>query len=152
MEFIIRPLLKEEAVPYEILLLADPSKAVVDEYIDRGQVSVALVQDEPRGIVVLLHTRPETYEIVNLAVEEQWQGKGLGKALLRYAVQQAKDQGAKTVEIGTGNSSLDQLGFYQREGFRITGIDRDFFVRHYSEPIVENGIPCVDMLRLSKEV
>ncbi|WP_454190215.1 GNAT family N-acetyltransferase [Paenibacillus sp. Marseille-Q7038] len=152
MEYRVRSMGKEEPVPYEILLLADPSKAVIDEYIHRGQRSVAVFHGESIGIVVLLHTRPQTYEIVNLAVKEKYQGKGIGRALLRYALEQAKDQGASTIEIGTGNSSLDQLGFYQREGFRITGIDRDFFIKHYPDSIIENGILCVDMLRLSKEV
>lgn len=152
MEYTIRTHQQGEPLPYEILLLADPSIAVIDEYIYRGQVSVAEVQGKIEGIVVLLHTRPHTYEIVNLAVSEKRQGRGIGKALLRYAIRQAVDQGARTIEIGTGNSSLEQLGFYQREGFRITGIDRDFFVRHYRDTIIENGIPCLDMLRLSKEV
>lgn len=152
MEYTIRSIEKEDPVPYDLLLLADPSKAVIDKYIHRGQISVAVSHGKIIGIVVLLHTRPQTYEIVNLAVKEEYQGKGIGRALLRYAIDHAKDQGASTIEIGTGNSSLDQLGFYQREGFRITGIDRDFFIKHYPDPIIENGIPCVDMLRLSKEV
>lgn len=152
MEYIIRSLKKEEPVPYEILLLADPSKAIVDEYIRRGQIWAAVSHGKCIGTVVLLHTRPQTYEIVNLAVKESCQGKGLGRALLRHALHEAKEQGAGVIELGTGNSSLDQLGFYQREGFRITGIQRDYFTKHYPEPIIENGIPCVDMLRLSKEV
>lgn len=152
MEYIIRSLKKEDPVPYEVLLLADPSKAMVNEYIHRAQIYVAVSHGQFIGIVVLLHTRPQTFEIVNLAVKEECQGKGIGRALLRHALHEAKEQGAGTIELGTGNSSLDQLGFYQREGFRITGIQRDFFIKHYPEPIIENGIPCVDMLRLSKEV
>lgn len=27
-------------------------------------------------------------------------------------------------------------------------IDRDFFTRHYEEPIFENGLECRDMVRL----
>lgn len=38
---------------------------------------------------------------------------------------------------------------YQKCGFRIVGIDRDFFTDHYPEPIYENGIWCRDMIRLS---
>lgn len=56
--------------------------------------------------------------------------------------------GFETVEIGTGNSSIDQLAFYQKCGFRIAAIDPDFFIRHYPEPIFENGIQCRDMIRL----
>lgn len=56
------------------------------------------------------------------------------------------------MEIGTGNSSIAPLILCQKCGFRITGIDRDFFIRHYSEEIFENGIQCKDMIRLSKDL
>ena len=55
------------------------------------------------------------------------------------------------VEIGTGNSSLDQLALYQKLGFRITGIVAGFFY-DYPKPIVENGIACRDMVRLRVEL
>lgn len=64
----------------------------------------------------------------------------------------ARGQGAKTLEIGTGNSSLNQLGLYQKCGFRIIGVDKDFFTRHYEDEIVENGIICRDMIRLSMDL
>ncbi len=34
----------------------------------------------------------------------------------------------------------------------MTGIDKDFFVRHYEEAIFENGIQVVDMVRLSQDL
>lgn len=40
-----------------------------------------------------------------------------------------------TIEISTGNSSIDQLRLYQKREFRIVGVDGDFFVRYYDEPI-----------------
>ncbi|GAK38899.1 N-acetyltransferase [Paenibacillus sp. TCA20] len=148
----IRGLQPNEPIPYSMLLLADPSRTVVDTYIDRGQVYVAVIVQTIVGVMVLLDTRPGTIEIVNIAVAEEWQSRGIGKALLQHAVFQGRQQGASTLEIGTGNSSLTQLGLYQRMGFRMTGIDRDFFTRHYEEKIVENGIPCVDMIRLAMEL
>ncbi|MNP84355.1 putative N-acetyltransferase YvbK [compost metagenome] len=69
-----------------------------------------------------------------------------------HAIQNARLLGAKTIEVGTGNSSVGQLALYQKCGFRITGIDRDFFIRHYSEEIVENGIKVVDMIRLTLDI
>ena len=88
-------------------------------------------------------------EIINLAVEEGLQGKGIGKLLIKHSIQTAKQMGFKTVEIATGNSSIYQLALYQKEGFRMTGIDHDFFIRNYQEPIFENGIECRDLIRLS---
>lgn len=54
--------------------------------------------------------------------------------------------------IGTGNSSINQLALYQKCGFRVIGVERDFFINNYDEPIFENGIQCVDMIRLSIEI
>jgi len=100
----------------------------------------------------LLPTRPETLEIINIAVRKDYQGKGIGKQLVNFAIQKAKEQKIKTLEIGTGNSSINQIAFYQKCGFRITGIDRDFFLRHYNEAIYENGIQCRDMIRFSMDL
>lgn len=65
------------------------------------------------------------------------------------AIEQAKREGYQKIEIGTGNSSIHQLALYQKCGFRITGIDQDFFIRNYEEEIYENGIQCRDMIRLT---
>lgn len=137
---------------YDLLLLADPSQKVVDDYIVRGTVFVASYYGDIVGEYVLIHTRPETIEIVNIAIKVEYQGKGLGKLLLKDAIERASIYGAKVLEIGTANSSIFQLALYQKVGFRITGIDRDFFVKHYDEPIYENGIQCLDMLRLSMDL
>jgi ribosomal protein S18 acetylase RimI-like enzyme len=148
---IIRKLNLDELPPMELLLLADPSQKLVEAYIKRGQCFIA-VEDNIIGVYVLLPTRPETIELVNLAVDEKLHGKGIGKQLINHAIQNAKSQGFKTIEMGTGNSGVGQLALYQKCGFRITGIDRDFFVRHYTEEIFENGIQCRDMIRLSQDL
>ncbi|HEY4429697.1 MAG TPA: GNAT family N-acetyltransferase [Paenibacillus sp.] len=148
----IRKLNAEEQPPLHLLLLADPSPSLVEAYLKRGQCFVAEVENCVIGVYVLLQTRPETVELVNIAVDENHQSKGIGKQLVYHAIQNASLIGAKTIEIGTGNSSVGQLALYQKCGFRITGVDRDFFIRHYSEEIVENGIKVVDMIRLSLDI
>jgi ribosomal protein S18 acetylase RimI-like enzyme len=149
---LIRKLNAEEQPPLHLLLLADPSLSLVEAYLKRGQCFVAEVENCIIGVYVLLQTRPETVELVNIAVDENQQSKGIGKQLVYHAIQNARLHGAKTIEVGTGNSSVGQLALYQKCGFRITGIDRDFFIRHYSEEIVENGIKVVDMIRLSLDI
>lgn len=133
-----------------LLLLADPSHEKVLDYLKRGTCFVAVQGSQTVGVYVLLSTKPHTVELVNVAVEAAWQGKGIGKKLVLHAIETAKNEGFKTIEVGTGNSSLNQLGLYQKCGFRIVSIDHDFFLRHYDEEIYENGIQCIDMVRLSK--
>lgn len=141
-----------EKPPMELLLLADPSKKIIKEYVNRGECFVAENEQQTVGVYVLLPTRPETVELVNVAVTENQHGRGIGKQLVMSAINAAKTRGYKTIEIGTGNSSIGQLALYQKCGFRITGIDIDFFVRHYPEELFENGIQCRDMIRLSQDL
>ncbi|MBY0221301.1 GNAT family N-acetyltransferase [Sporosarcina aquimarina] len=149
---VIRKLNEGETTPMELLLLADPSRKIIEEYVTRGECFIAEMEQQTIGAYVLLPTRPETVELVNVAVIESQQGRGIGKRLVLDAIKIAKTKGYKTIEIGTGNSSIGQLALYQKCGFRIMGVDMDFFVRHYSEKIFENGIQCRDMVRLSQDL
>ncbi|MBA9026662.1 GNAT family N-acetyltransferase [Peribacillus huizhouensis] len=148
----IRKLNIGEKLPMELLLLADPSKDIVEEYVNRGDCFVAESEQQIVGVYVLLPTRPETVELVNVAVVKEQHGRGMGKQLVMDAIQVAKIKGYKTMEIGTGNSSIEQLALYQKCGFRIIGVDMDFFIKHYPEEIFENGIQCRDMIRLSQDL
>ena len=149
---IIRKRKTDEEFPMELLLLADPSEKIVKEYISRGECYIAEIEQDLVGVYVLLPTRPETVELVNVAVAEELHGKGIGKQLVMDAVKVAKERGYKTIEVGTGNSGLGQLALYQKCGFRIVGVDLDFFTRHYSEDIFENGIQVRDMIRLTQDL
>ncbi|MGE7924184.1 N-acetyltransferase family protein [Viridibacillus arvi] len=148
----IRKLNKDEKLPMELLLLADPSREIIEEYVNRGECFVAEIEQQIIGVYVLLPTRPETVGLVNVAVVEKQYGRGIGKQLVMDAIKVAKTKGYKTIEIGTGNSSIGQLALYQKCGFRITGVDMDFFVKHYPAEIFENGIQCRDMVRLSQDL
>ncbi|OKL36970.1 GNAT family N-acetyltransferase [Domibacillus mangrovi] len=148
----IRKLKTDEELPLDLLLLADPSQALIEDYVQRGECFLAENERQIIGVYVLLPTRPETVELVNIAVMETHHDRGIGKQLIIDALQRAKSRGYRTIEVGTGNSSIGQLALYQKCGFRITGVDRDFFIRHYSEKIFENGIQCRDMVRLSQEL
>jgi ribosomal protein S18 acetylase RimI-like enzyme len=148
----IRKLYKDEVPPLDLLLLADPSEEMIMGYLQRGTCYVAEHENSIVGVFVLLPTRPGTIELVNVAVLKRHQGKGFGKKLVMFAIEKARESGYQSIEIGTGNSSIGQLALYQKCGFRIIGIDPDFFITHYSEEIYENGIQCRDMIRLKLDL
>ncbi|RXJ04489.1 GNAT family N-acetyltransferase [Anaerobacillus alkaliphilus] len=149
---IIRNESLSEKAPRSLLLLADPSLELIEDYLKRGDCYLAEIDGKVVGAYVLLPTRPQTVELVNVAVTEEEQGKGIGKRLVMDAIDKARAAGYKTIEIGTGNSSIGQLALYQKCGFRIIGVDHDFFIRHYKDEIYENGIQCRDMIRLSQDL
>lgn len=143
---------KNDRIPYELLLLADPSKDLVDEYIKQSEVFTARQIDEIIGVIVLFPLTTEAVEIKNIAVKPEFQGQGIGSYLIKKAVQLALLNGQKNICIGTANSSVGQLYLYQKLGFEITDIKRNFFTDNYDEPIYENGVQAKHMLVLTRQL
>ena len=135
-------------LPQRLLLAADESREAVADYVDRGWCYGAFLAGRMVGEYVLLHTRPFSAEVVNIAVEPAVQRQGIGGAMLRHAAETARASGFRKLEIGTGNSGFGQMALYIRCGFRMEWIDRGFFSLHYPEPILEAGLPCTDMVRM----
>jgi len=129
-----------------LLLMADPDEREVRNYLEGATILIAKDSQKVIGIAVLVD-RDDRYELMNIAVDESYQGKGIAKNLIMEVVSLAKKQGAVELFVGTGNSSLLQLGLYQKCGFRMSYIKTDFFAS-YPEPIYENGIQCIDMIVL----
>ena len=91
-----------------------------------------------------------TVEIKNVAVKPEFQGQGIGSYLIENVVQIASLNRQKSICIGTANSSLGQLYLYQKLGFDISEIRKNFFIDNYKEPIYENGIQAKHMIMLTK--
>ena len=135
-------------IPWDLLLDADPLRTRVETYLSQGFTRVAWYRDAPVGVYALERLSPVSFEIMNIAVHPDYQCSGLGRRLLGHAIGLAESKGGREVHLGTGNSSLRPLKIYQRMGFRIVGVIPDFFTENYPEPLEEDGIPCIDMLRL----
>jgi ribosomal protein S18 acetylase RimI-like enzyme len=146
---VIQLLKNQKELPWKLLLLADPSKDSIDKYIHNSDIYIARINGKVVGEYVLLTRSQSTIELMNIAVDEECQGKGIGEQLLLDAIAKAKNKGVKRIEVGTGNSSLVPLALYKKCGFKIVDIEKDYFVKHYSEVIMENGIRCTDMIRLA---
>ncbi|MCR6655071.1 MAG: GNAT family N-acetyltransferase [Opitutus sp.] len=139
-----------DEAPLPLLLSADPSEQAVRAYLRRG--TLFLGEQEGRVVAVaVLTVDGASAELNNLAVDPAHQGRGLGRRMLAHVLAHARATGCTRVEVGTGNSSLRQLEIYQRSGFRIIGVVRDYFAA-YDPPIVENGLRCLDMIRLTADV
>lgn len=151
-QFETRKIEENEPLPWDLLLMADPSRKMVESYISNSDIYLARVGEKIVGEYVLTKIDDSTVELKNIAVDSDFRGKGIGKMLVLDAIKKAKEAGYKTIEVGTGNSSFSQLALYQKCGFRITEVNKDFFTGNYSEKIVENGIECRDMIRLSQDI
>lgn len=133
-----------------LLLTADPDEAAVLDYIETAKILVARASGRVIAIAVIMVNGIQS-ELKNLAVAADHQGRGIAKSLISAAKNVAKESGALSLNVGTGNSSLSQLALYQKCGFRLFSIRPNFFA-DYPEPIYENGIRCIDMVILRVEL
>lgn len=137
-----------EQASMALLLEADPSTALIARYLQGGHCVVARLDEATVGVYVIKALTAETWELMNIAVASEQQGRGIGALLLRHAIDQARQLGAKRLELGTGSFG-HQLTFYQRAGFRVVAVEPNYFLQHYPEPLIENGLQHRDRLRLA---
>lgn len=147
MSLLIREVSATDA-PMELLLLADPSEDKVHSYLPRSTCFVASSNGIVVGACVVQPLGVGAHELMSIAIHPDHQKSGHGTALLKWIIDFFRKSGASELQVGTGTFGY-QLAFYQRQGFRVTGIDRDFFVNNYHEPIFVDGIQLFDMLCLT---
>lgn len=150
LELNIRLIGNDEAIPYDLLLSADPSEQALMAYLPHSSIYIAYLQDKLVAQYVLYPIDEQEVEIKNIAVDDAYQGKGIGKLLLEDATLRANDAGYNKLSIGTSNASIGQLYLYQQQGFELSGVKMNFFIDNYTEPIFENGIQCKHMIMLTK--
>jgi ribosomal protein S18 acetylase RimI-like enzyme len=97
------------------------------------QLCVAEVKQAPVGYVMLcppdvpVATSADDIEVKRIYMLHRFQGSGIGKALMDWAVQQAKVQDKKRLLLGVNTQNHEALAFYARTGFEKIGT-RQFLV------------------------
>lgn len=66
-------------------------------------------------------TPEDRLEIERLYVSEDWIGTGLGAALMRRAIEEARQQSSRAVVLGVWEKNSRALEFYRRFGFKQIG-------------------------------
>lgn len=134
----------EELIP--LLLLAEGSERALRWGLAHLVDTVYRMDDDGRLVgAATLRWNDEPCEIQELAIVEERQGQGLGKQLMAWLLDEARRRRKQQMVVGTANSSIPNIAFYQRCGFRMDHIRHDYF-RYYREPVFEHGIQVRDML------
>ena len=94
-------------------------KPVTEDYgprIERGEVWILEVKDEPIGIAVFV-VNTDYLLIYSIAVKTHAQRKGHGKALLDFADNLAIERGLYEIRLYTNERMERNLTLYKRHGF-----------------------------------
>jgi ribosomal protein S18 acetylase RimI-like enzyme len=132
-----------------LLLLADESLQQVRSYMDSGDLYVYSRKDaDVIGIVLAIPIDSDAVELKAVAIDQHEQGRGNGTLMLSETLSELRARGYQRVVVGTANAAIGQLAFYQKAGFRMLRIERDFFSpdRGYAEMMIDSGIRLRDMV------
>jgi ribosomal protein S18 acetylase RimI-like enzyme len=125
---------------------ADDSAKQIMNYRELAEVLVARRGGAFVGHAQIVETdEPGTFELKSLAVDEPFRSQGIGAALVKAALARCREHSARSVQVATAAASIPALKFYQRQGFRMSRIIRDFYRpdRGY-RPLELDGIPLLD--------
>jgi len=141
---------REAWVP--LLELADEPEPL-RAYLHDGELFGVVDGDgRPRAAVLVIRDAPGEAELRAVAVAEAEQGRGLGTAIVDAVLARLGERGVRRVTVGTASSGVRQLAFYQRAGFRVAHVERDYFTaaKGYPADLNENGIPIRDMVWMDR--
>ena len=103
-----------EVEPHDIEQLEDPEGYILES---GGQVLFAIAEHQVVGTCAIIQTGPAEFELAKMAVDDAFQGRGIGQALGEAAIAWAKDQGATKLWLESNRKLHTALRLYERLGF-----------------------------------
>ncbi len=89
----------------------------------------AYEEDVMLGCCMLVEEGADTVRLRQMAVVDDLQGKGIGKALMNFAENLARDRGYKKI---TMHSRKNSVGFYEKMGYKRKGNEfEEITIPHY---------------------
>jgi GNAT superfamily N-acetyltransferase len=89
----------------------------------------AYEEDVMLGCCMLVEEGADTVRLRQMAVVNDLQGKGIGKALMNFAENLARDRGYKKI---TMHSRKNSVGFYEKMGYKRKGNEfEEITIPHY---------------------
>lgn len=144
---------RERLLP--LLLLADESLEQVRSYMHSGDLYAFVGRDSVAvGLVLAIPAEEGSVELKAVAVDEAQQNRGIGRLMLAAVLEELRRRGVRRAIVGTANAGIGQLAYYQKAGFRLLRIERDFFspARGYPAVMEDNGIRLRDMVWMDLEL
>lgn len=97
---------------------------------EKNNLHIAAYEDDQMlGCCMLVEENPQSVRLRQMAVLNDLQGKGIGKALMQFAENLARDRGYKQI---TMHARKNALGFYEKMGYKKLGDEfNEITIPHY---------------------
>ncbi len=96
-------------------IIDHPDKYIIDK---GGVILMAIYKSDVVGSVALIPYDKKTMELAKMSVSSKFQGKGIGLALAKFAINRADKMGAKKVYLESNSQLTAALSLYRKLGFK----------------------------------
>jgi len=101
--------------PIDEKIFANPQEYIID---DGGYIFFAKAENEIAGTFALMKEEEGVFELSKMAVDEKFQGKGIGSKMIEYSLKKAKELGAKKVILYSNTLLKPAIRLYKKFGFK----------------------------------
>ncbi len=108
--------------------------ALLEEIENENSHFLVAYSDKVLGYIGVQEICGEAY-ITNIAVFNEYRKLGIGRKLLKTAIENAKSRNCEFITLEVRESNVSAISLYESENFEVAGIRKKF----YTDPI-ENGI------------
>ena len=113
-----------EVEPKDELMLGNPQKYYIEE---GGFIYFALYNGDIAGTIALLKVTDTVFELSKMAVDEKFQGKKIGHAMIAHCLQEGARLNLEKIILYSNTTLGPAIHLYEKFGFReIAGFKSDY--------------------------
>lgn len=120
----------DEIVEIENSVFSDPwSKDTFVSTLKDSEYSINLALKDDKKIIgyILIFTSFEDADILNIAVKDEFQGKGLGELLLKQGIKEAYVKGCRFIHLEVRVSNVKAYRLYKKMNFKEVRIRKNYY-------------------------
>lgn len=107
-----------------LLLMADPSEAMIQTYLDDSEMYVLVLNGQVASVAVVGPVKNDSCELYNLVTVPELRGQGYASRLIRHLIQLYRPR-CREMMVGTAREGME---FYEHLGFSYSHTRKDFFL------------------------
>lgn len=137
-----------EPEPVDKFLLREPEKAILQ---GGGAIFIGLMNNQPVGTVGLRKRDDGEYELIKMVVAEKYQGMGLGRELVKAAIEKARSFGARRLVLYSHSSLKTAFHLYHQFGFYQIPLEQGTYHHSRCDTKMELVFDKITVVRAGRE-
>lgn len=113
-----------------------PALAFLSEL--RVPVSRSFVLEKSGELIgyIIYRVVKEEMHVLNIAIRPDWQGKGYGKRLMKWAMERERKEGVKYVTLEVRKSNIKAIRLYEKLGFQKLRVIKNYYMQPVEDAVV----------------